>query len=169
MYLNAELSKIYYGVSTIYSLPSLYCPTPPTEEFASYYYEVIRRLSGAAGCDAKLVIVPDIDKDQVGEYNNETNTITVALTPDPYDVIGTILHEVAHYATRQWSRPHGYRWRQSFTSLTEEFVGTSPCSLYRVARKRLWKETGIHQSRQLALDIAVVDLLSVVCSATDSE
>jgi hypothetical protein len=122
------------------------------------WYEVICRLPAAWNCDAELVVHPVEPGDDVmlGSYDKVRHRLTVAITPNPYEDLATLLHEVAHAAQIQrHARAHGYSWRRAFAALAGEFLGGDVMPLARQVRQ----QHGL--SRRVALDMAVVRLVTL--------
>ena len=133
------------------------------------YYDIIRALPSAGGCDAKLVLkdsehLCDRGMALSGEYNPMDNTIILGPDLNPYEVIGTIVHEVAHWSAneRRHGRPHGYVWRRIYAKMTEELIGFHPASMAEGIR-RAWRMEpgGFYEPKSTALDAAVVALLTI--------
>lgn len=127
---------------------------------------MVRRLPSATGCDADLVVLPsplDVPGGGVcvGSFHPGQNTIAVALLPNPYETIGTLLHEVAHFAANpRHKRHHGYSWRWQYRGLAEDLLGRGKLLPLASYRRQCHADLGRWFSRQGALDVLVVVALT---------
>lgn len=97
------------------------------EQWARTWYKVICGLSSSYGCDARLTVLPapiqDGDATLHGHISDDRQHITCALE-EPSEVIGTLVHEVAHFAQNpRHRREHGYSFRRMMIAITEELTG----------------------------------------------
>lgn len=137
-------------------------PRPGTRAWLRIWYRVICALPASMGCDATLVLnrASDVDADGyvlhgMFQWLDETRSrITCTLDRDVIESVGTLVHEVAHFAQNQrHAKAHGYSWRRAVRAICADLTGTDPLALATEIRRQ-------HKfSRREALDTAVYHLL----------
>ena len=130
------------------------------------WFQVIRRLPAAKGCDAELVVTKAIDAegdDIRGSYDPGRKRITVYVDPSPYENLATLVHETAHAAQyHRHHRHHGYSWRRTFVRLAKQLteVDISPLATAILKDIRAGRYGNLEASRERALDLACIWVFS---------
>lgn len=125
-----------------------------TSELA-IWYETIRQLPTARGCDARLsVFAPDVAERELGAdtecdgwYTRSDNEIVIVQRFSDDHTLTTLLHETAHAvvpATR-YRRPHGSTFRATYARLIEEFTrigdAAGAAEVWRAEHGHRWTRT----------------------------
>lgn len=100
----------------------------------------------------------DFEEGLAGRYRIDTFEIDVAAEANPWDALGTLVHEVAH-ALSPGRVAHGGAWRAAFAQLMHEFVGTNLLEGAAEARAR-FRNGGRRFGLQASLDVACVVALA---------
>jgi hypothetical protein len=140
-------------------------PTAVSLPWLTAWYDVLRSLPSAHMVRCSVTLDPPPETDDAGTiygtYDERYQTIAVCALPNPYEVLGTLMHEMAHaMGNQRHRRHHGYSWRRAFSRLTEELVGIDPLPVAEEMRDFGTDQGVRHAGRQAALDWAVIHLLT---------
>jgi len=143
------------------------CETPylvEKERWLRAWYDVLRTLPSARGLKSDLWVLEqppqEADAEVFGHYDDRDRSITVYVVPNDYEMVATLLHEMAHaLGNLRHRRHHGYSWRRKFAELAWELLGMDPLPVADQFRKIGPDNGKKNPSRQSALDGAVLALL----------